>query len=321
VTLSAAPDSGYVFLGWGGDTNGLMNPLDITMNTNKTIQAIFGVDTSLPNADYRFQNTLASSIGTPPDLENVGAGNSFQSDIVDGFARVVYRFPLNNGLRLFPTTNTIPSNVWSMVFLVRYDTVSSYRRMVDTKMPPSEYGLYVYNGNIYLYPYVLGPGTTIAPSNYVQVVLTRDETNMMRGYVNGVQQFSVVDASSYLVIGGTNYGLRFFIDNGAENSGGNVARIRLFNKALTPEQVPLLDRLPGAAGGGPLQFLAPVDYSNGVLRVSASLTPNFNYQIQASTNLTNWATIQNVISPISPVLITDPNASNYTYRFYRGVTP
>jgi large repetitive protein len=321
VTLSAAPDSGYVFMGWGGDTNGLMNPLDITMNTNKTILAIFGVDTSLPNADYRFQNTLASSIGTPPDLENIGAGNSFQSDIVDGFARVVYRFPLNNGLRLFPTTNTIPSNVWSMVFLVRYDNVVSYRRTVDTKMPPSEYGLYVLDGRLSFYPYVTAPAATVAASNYVQMVLTRDETNLVRGYINGVQQFAVVDASSYLVVGGTNYGLRFFIDNGGENSGGDVARIRLFNKALTPEQVPLLDRLPGVAGGGPLQFLAPVNYSNGVLRVSASLTPNFNYQIQASTNLTNWATIQNVISPVSPVLITDTNASNYLHRFYRGVTP
>jgi hypothetical protein len=324
VTLSASPDAGYVFMGWGGATNAgaLVHPLDITMDTNKTVVAIFGADTSLPNADYRFQNTLASAVGTPPDLQNIGAGNSYQGDVVDGFARVVYRFAQGNGLLLFPTTNTIASNVWSMVLLFRFDTVSGYRRVVDMKLPSSEAGIYVLNGNLQFYPLAIGSGAPVAASNYVQVVLTRDETNFVRGYVNGVQQFAVADSSQYLVIGGTNYGLRFFIDNGGENSGGNVARIRLFNTVLTPEQVPLLDRLPGAAGGGALQFLAPtLSYSNGVLRVNASLTPNFNYQIQASTNLTNWATIQNVNSASSPVLITDTNASNYVYRFYRGVTP
>jgi len=322
VTLTASPEPGYVFMGWGGDTNGLMNPLDVVMNTNKTIIAIFGADTSLPNADYRFQNTLASSIGTPPDLQNIGAGNSFQSEIVDGFARVVYRFPQGNGLLLLPTTNTIPSNVWSMVLLFRFDAVSGYRRVVDTKLPPGENGLYVYNGKLNFYPVASSAGAPIAASNYVQVVLTRDETNLVRGYVNGAQQFAALDDSQYLVIGGTNSGLRFFIDNAGENAGGAVARIRLFNTVLTPEQVPLLDRLPGAAGGGPLQFATPtLSYSNGVLRVSASLTPNFNYQIQASTNLTNWATIQNINSASSPVLFTDTNASNYLNRFYRGVTP
>jgi hypothetical protein len=298
-----------------------MNPLNITMTTNKTINAIFGVDTSLPNADYRFQNTLASSIGTPPDLQNIGVGNSFQSDIVDGFARVVYRFPLNNGLWLQPTTNTIPSNVWSMVFLMRLDDVSGYRRIVDTKTPASEYGLYVQSGYLNLYPYGQAGGTPISASNYVQIVLTRDETNLVRCYVNAAQQFSAVDSANFFVIGGNTNAIRFFIDNAGENTGGDVARIRLFNHAFTPEQVPLLDRLPGVVGGGPLQFLAPVDYSNGVLRVSATLTPNVNYQIQASTNLTNWATIQNLVSPTSPVLITDTNASNFIHRFYRGVTP
>jgi uncharacterized repeat protein (TIGR02543 family) len=322
VTLNAAPDPGYVFLGWSGAASGTNNPLNVTMTTNKTITAIFGVDPTTPNADYRFQNTLASSIGTPPDLQNVSAGNSFQTEIVDGFSRVIYRFPLGNGLFLQPTTNTIPSNVWSMVLLFRFDAVSGYRRVVDTKNPAGENGLYVTDGHLYFYPSGYGTPVSIAASNYVQVVITRDETNLVRGYVNGAPQFSFVDSSQIGVISGVPPRLRFFIDNAGENSGGAVARIRLYDHAFTPEQVPLLDRLPGSfPGGGPLQFIYPMYYSNGAFWLTATLTPNFNYQIQASTNLTNWATITNVLSPSSPVLIRDAGSGSFSNRFYRGITP
>jgi hypothetical protein len=287
------------------------------------VNAIFGIDPSLPNADYRFQNTLASSVGTPPDLQDVSAGNSFQSDLVDGFSRVVYRFPQNDGVFLQPAANTIPSNVWTMVLLFRFDTVAGFRRVIDTKNPASEFGLYINGGFLQFYPSGSGPAAAIAPSNYVQVVLTRDETNLVRGYVNGVQQFAIVDSSQYLVIGGSPARIRFFVDNAAENSGGAVARIRLYDHAFTPEQVPLLDRTPGSPGGqgAPLQFVQPMFYSNGLFRMTISFTPNFNYQIQGSTDLSNWTTFTNVISPVSPLLITDPNAGTHTNRFYRGITP
>jgi hypothetical protein len=80
--------------------------------------------------------------------------------------------------------------------------------------------------------------------------------------------------------------------------------------------------LPGSfPGGGPLQFIYPMYYSNGAFWLTATLTPNFNYQIQASTNLTNWATITNVLSPSSPVLIRDAGSGSFSNRFYRGITP
>jgi hypothetical protein len=46
-----------------------------------------------------------------------------------------------------------------------------------------------------------------------------------------------------------------------------------------------------------------------------------NYRVQASSNLIDWVTISNVISAVSPVTITDPQAGNFARRFYRGVTP
>lgn len=41
VGLQAIPNYGYDFSGWSGDTTGLINPLSLTMETNKTIDANF----------------------------------------------------------------------------------------------------------------------------------------------------------------------------------------------------------------------------------------------------------------------------------------
>ncbi|MEJ5260058.1 MAG: LamG-like jellyroll fold domain-containing protein [Anaerohalosphaeraceae bacterium] len=41
VTLTAVPASGYLFSGWSGDASGSANPLVLTMNGNKTVQAAF----------------------------------------------------------------------------------------------------------------------------------------------------------------------------------------------------------------------------------------------------------------------------------------
>lgn len=44
VTLTATPDEGWVFAGWEGDLNGDENPVDITMDSNKQITAVFEQD-------------------------------------------------------------------------------------------------------------------------------------------------------------------------------------------------------------------------------------------------------------------------------------
>ena len=41
VTLTATPDSGYVFAGWSGDLSGLANPDSMVMDSNKTVTATF----------------------------------------------------------------------------------------------------------------------------------------------------------------------------------------------------------------------------------------------------------------------------------------
>ncbi|MEE8170801.1 MAG: CotH kinase family protein, partial [Phycisphaerae bacterium] len=41
VTLTAVPDSGYVFVFWGGDASGTVNPTNVTMSQNRSVTAFF----------------------------------------------------------------------------------------------------------------------------------------------------------------------------------------------------------------------------------------------------------------------------------------
>jgi len=45
VTLTANPLAGWLFSGWSGDANGTSNPATITMNSNKSATATFGIQT------------------------------------------------------------------------------------------------------------------------------------------------------------------------------------------------------------------------------------------------------------------------------------
>ncbi|HLP78865.1 MAG TPA: hypothetical protein VK327_18340, partial [Candidatus Paceibacterota bacterium] len=229
VQLTAVPDPGYAFLSWSGDASGTSNPLSLQMNAHKNVTAVFGI-TNQPNADYRFQNNLHSSVGTPPDLTDIAVGNTFVSDVVDGNPQTVYRFPQGSGVVLQPATGVIPTNNYTMILLFRYDVISGWRRIIDFKNPVADAGLYQVNGQLNFFGAGAGgPAGAIAVSNYVQVVITRDSTSSnVVGYVNGAQQFTFVDSGNLATLGGSPLWLRFFKDNTTEDAPGAVARIRLY---------------------------------------------------------------------------------------------
>ena len=201
----------------------------------------------LPKADYRFQNNLKTSVGTAPALTKIGPNtNTFATTNVDGSSRKVLRFPKGNGVKLSPTTGVVSSGTYTIVALFEFDSVSGFRRIVDFKNGTSDNGLYVQNGNLRFFPSASGTGAPIAANTYVQVALTRDSSGTVVGYVDGVQQFSFSDASGDAVIDANN-ALRFFRDNQSggttgEHSAGSVARIRLYDTALTAVELGELDR-------------------------------------------------------------------------------
>ncbi|WP_299439668.1 InlB B-repeat-containing protein [uncultured Aquimarina sp.] len=65
IILTAAPDAGYQFDGWSGDATGVMNPLTITMDADKTITALFStIQRTL------ILNTTNGSVSTNPNPTN-----------------------------------------------------------------------------------------------------------------------------------------------------------------------------------------------------------------------------------------------------------
>lgn len=202
---------------------------------------------SVLKADYRFQNTRSSSAGSAPPLKDIGPKtNTFTPDTVDGTSRTVLHFPKGNGLKLSPTSSVVSNGTYTIVVLFKLNEVDGYRRIIDFKNGTSDNGLYIQGGLLRFYPQAQG-NTTIAPSTYVQVVLTRNAGGTVTGYVNGVQQFSFDDSASNDAVIDANT-LRFFRDNesggvATEHSAGSVARIRLYDSALNAGEVGALDRL------------------------------------------------------------------------------
>ena len=197
-------------------------------------------------ADYLFQNSLASSIGSSPALVNLGNGNMYQREMAGSAPRTVLAFPTGNGLVLPAATTVVPRDSYTIVVYFRFEEVSGYRRIIDLKAATSDTGLYSYDGVLTFYSGINGRDVAVAPNTWVQVALTRDGGGNVVGYVNGVEQFRFADDEGNATISAADT-MRFFQDDSAvsgEQSAGAVARIRLYDRPLTAGEVAALMRLP-----------------------------------------------------------------------------
>ncbi len=196
-------------------------------------------------ADYRFQNTLASSRAGARALTKTGPGTlTFATETVDGGPRTVAQFPDGTGLQLAQASTVIPHGRYTMVLLMRLDEVFGFQRIVNFARNASDNGLYVDDGALRFYPLLGGTSATIAADQWVQVVLTRSSGGRLRGYVDGDLQFDEVTTRGK--ISDADF-LWFFRDDlNHEESSGAVARIRLYDRPLSPTAVAALNRLPGS---------------------------------------------------------------------------
>ena len=192
-------------------------------------------------ADYLFQGSLSSSVGTAPDLVPIEDGSSIFT--VDGrTGTTVLRFAGGRGLALEPTTGVIPGTRYTIEVLFRLDLLSGYRKIIDFKDGATDDGLYLQDGCLTFFPRDLSGTTSIGTDTYVQVVLTRDGAGRVVGYVNGVRQFGFHDRGALAEVNAKST-LRFFVDDHTtigEDSSGGVSQIRLFGEALTDSEVAAL---------------------------------------------------------------------------------
>ncbi len=194
-------------------------------------------------ADYVFQSSLESSLGTDPDPELVEVEGGSSVFTVDGrTGTTVLRFAGGRGLALAPTTRVIPSSEYTIELLFRLDLLTGYRKIIDFKNGTADDGLYVLDGCLTFYPKQQQALNAIRTDTYVQVVLTRDSTDRVVGYVNGIRQFAFADRGGLAEVNGRKT-LRFFVDDvttTGEHSSGAVSQIRLFDQALTANEVAAL---------------------------------------------------------------------------------
>ncbi len=187
-------------------------------------------------ADYGFQGTLASSVGSVPALRGIRAPGNPANRFVSRRPNITYRFAEGNGLDLPNATRAIRRGTYTMAIRMRLFNTTGYARVVNFGGNRDE-GLYVRDGDLVLYDLDQPDNDVIVANRWVNVVLTRNgATNRVRGFVDGTQQFNLADPAGFAVMSGST--LRFFRDDSnREESAGVVARIRLWNAALTPQQV------------------------------------------------------------------------------------
>ena len=184
--------------------------------------------------DYQLQGTRASSVSGPA-LGDIAGGNSFATDNVMGATRQVLTFPLGSGVQMIPSVGS-GNPAYSVVVTFRLDTVSGYRRILDTSNGTSDSGFYDSSGRAEYATF--GPDLVFADGVYATAALTSLPSPVRtKFYVNGSLQLNIAGVTP--VVADT---LNFFKDNVSggspgEESGGAVSCIRVYSGVLSDDEV------------------------------------------------------------------------------------
>lgn len=195
-------------------------------------------------ASYQLQGSRASQLAGAPDLVDIGPGNRFATETVDGTSRQVLAFPKGGGVAL-RTAGLVDSASHSIVMTFRLADVSGFRRLLDFSDGGSDNGLYDLGGRVVLY---LGGDNAASQAvelgtSFVQVALTSEATlggaQWTTAYVNGRPVVAGTTAQDFELGAG---GLRFFKDNvsggaSGEQSAGALACALVYDGALTASEV------------------------------------------------------------------------------------
>ncbi len=190
--------------------------------------------------DFQFNGTLESTGGTGPSLMDLGASNGFTTATVDGVSTTVFSFARNTGLGL--DVSALPDkNLYTLVALFESDGGGQFgfTRISQSKNFTSDVdGLYWLDSRFWLNGNV-GPNGVHQFGRFEQVVFVNDHGSLS-AYLDGTLQLSVAGDAS---VSAANL-MHFFRDEGpGEDFSGQVARLRLYDTALTSAEIAGLDRL------------------------------------------------------------------------------
>jgi hypothetical protein len=207
-------------------------------------------------ADYRFDDNLNSSIAGTPALTLEGPGPVlYEAKTIGGIGDRVLTFPEGTGLRLDPPASVNRSD-YSVITTFEFDALFDYQRILafEPIAALSDDGLYSYSDYLDFYykdhssiEYE-GPVGALALDTFADLTFTRAADKTAKAYVGDTEQISFSDTFDAASIGSD--GLRFFKDNGSEESAGSVARIRIYNGVLTPAEIATIRATGGLAATG-----------------------------------------------------------------------
>ncbi|MBK9032401.1 MAG: hypothetical protein IPL61_14010 [Myxococcales bacterium] len=154
-----------------------------------------------------------------------------------------YQFGPNQGLSV---SGAMPDRVYTVDLVFAFDTLSGWHKILDFKDLVTDEGYYTY-GDLAQFVVVAGssfadgPPGLIAGTTY-QMTLSRDAAATVTAYVDGAQVFQFVDAAEVATLVAPGGPAHFFIDDNATGQGeaaaGTVRRIRIFDVAATPSDLP-----------------------------------------------------------------------------------
>lgn len=215
-------------------------------------------------ADYQFQGVYTSTVGTIGPLTTVGtAFFDFVTETVDGVPRTVLTIGNGNGPATTDGGVQTPANPFANAAEFSIDLQSSVAlntanfvatKIFDFKGLTTDAGLYI-NDTTGLVQFIDGTGVPIAGATgatpvttgtYFHLTLTRTAAGTVTVYQDGVQAFQFDDSVSGLAT--VSNLLTVFKDDGGglggmlvpESTQGSLARLQLFDGALSPEQVAAL---------------------------------------------------------------------------------
>jgi len=203
---------------------------------------------------YDFNNSLNEVNGNGPTMIVLGNDGVYVEDVLGEIGSVnkwVYRFEENSGLQF---DNTLANNFLGEDYTIEiyfvFDYLNSWKRVVDWKNRKSDYGAYVYNGQLNFYPHAYSTDAPVAEGEYTYYVVTRNsETSELLLYTDAVTYIILTDAAQDAILDEDNV-LNFFHDDlqvQNEASSGAVAMIKLYNYAL--DATTIQDNFDDLAGG------------------------------------------------------------------------
>ena len=225
-------------------------------------------------ADYRFEESLKSSVPGVPDLVLEGASSAPFAPVTNLFGSDHLALDLvgSSGLRL-DTAGKVASNAYTAVLLFAPHTTAGYGVLFDPKDGPATQGWFTQNGVVIFNPGNAGGAAVLEPEKFIQLTLVKSG-GVVRAYADGVRQFELVDGDNRAEIGAN--GVVHFLRqaDGSYAVGGRVARIRLYNGAMSDAEVAAL--VPVVPASVPLPSGASVvaDYRfEGSLKSSVAGAP------------------------------------------------